>query len=386
MNKINLFRVRMSAEAKRLVGETLDSGYVGQGEKVEEFENKLWKKLGGGKPVTTNSCTSALDLALHLSGIGPGDVVISTPVTCFATNSVIINRGARIIWADVDPYTFCIDPVDTAKIIAHLPKGVVPKAIMAVDWAGRACNYQKLREIGDEYECPIIEDAAHCWNTFTKESYGNGTKEAPYGIKKHHISTHGGDYRCYSLQAIKFLTASDGGILHTNYRKDNDDARLLRWYGLDRTKGQSFRCAQDIKMVGYKYHMNDVCASIGLANLTDVDKAVSAHRRNAKLYDESFIDLRNVISPPSDSGCSYWLYSLLVEKGTKEEFIQHLAERGIEASPVHHRNDLYECTRQFKERELPGVNEFAKKQVSIPVGWYLSGLDIERIIDAVRSY
>ena len=131
---IPLFKVRMSPQAKELVCKTLDSGYIGQGPRYDELEEKLGLEFGK-KPILTNSCTSALSLALRLAGVEPGDYVISTPQTCSATNSVIaLESRANILWADVDPITGSISPESVANLMNHTP---TPKAIMAVNWAGR---------------------------------------------------------------------------------------------------------------------------------------------------------------------------------------------------------------------------------------------------------
>jgi dTDP-4-amino-4,6-dideoxygalactose transaminase len=356
---IPLFKVRMSDQAPSLVKEVLESGFIGQGNKVEEFENLLWKELKTKvKPITVNSCTSAIDLALHLCGVGPGDEVISTPQTCFASQVGIIHRHATIRWGDIDPQTGLISPDSVSKLITNKTK-----AIIAVNWAGKPCDYLKLKSFG----VPVIEDAAHTWDSFLE------------------TSNERGDYICYSLQAIKFLTSSDGGILITPKNKE-EDARLLRWYGLDRTKNESFRCTQNIKEAGFKYHMNDVCAAIGICNIPEARDSVFKHKNNAKFYSENLKECSFVSAPEYDKYCSYWIYSLLVEKGTKEEFIEYLKENGISSSPVHHRNDMYECVTQFEEGELEGVSEFYKKQVSIPVGWWLSNRDLNHIITAIKNY
>ena len=369
MNKeIPLFKVRNEASVVDRVTKVLNSGFTGQGPVVEELELKLWNILGSpARPLTVNSCTSAIDLAMHSIGVGPGDEVISTPFTCVATQVSAIHRMARIRWADIDPLTGCIDPKSVEKLINRNTK-----AIIAVDWAGRACDYKSLREIGDKYEMPIIEDAAHCWDTRTKEGYS--------------INTHGGDYVCYSFQSIKFVTgAGDGGLLLVQ-PEEYEQCLLWKWYGMDRRTSNQMRCLAPLKSIGFKYHMNDVSAACVLGNLENAELVVMSHRTNAAMYDVAFNDLTSVTCPPADTGCSYWLYSLLVEKGTKEQFMEHLAARGIASSPVHHRNDMYEATAQFREGPLPGLDSFSAKQVSIPVGYYLSPEDKERIIDAVRSY
>ena len=153
---IPLFKVKMSDRASDNVAKVLESGFIGQGPVVEEFENKLWGVLKSKtRPVTVNSCTSAIDLALELIGVGPYDEVISSPQTCFASNVGALHRGARIRWADIDPATGLMDPSSVAKLIT--PK---TKAIIAVNWAGKFCDYAALKL----FNVPVIEDAAHTWD------------------------------------------------------------------------------------------------------------------------------------------------------------------------------------------------------------------------------
>jgi dTDP-4-amino-4,6-dideoxygalactose transaminase len=362
---IPLFKVFMSEDAPRRVADTLMSGYIGQGERCEEFEAAFGELVGAPEPpLLLNSCTSAIDLALHLCGVGPGDEVISTPVTCTATNSPIVTRGARIVWADVDPLTGCVDPADVARKVTDRTKVVI-----AVDWAGRACEYGTLHRatMTTERPIPVIEDAAHALL-------------ARYdGVS---IARIGGDYVTYSLQAIKHLTTGDGGVLITP-EWETERARLLRWYGLDRRSGADFRCAQDIREVGYKYQSNDIAASIGLANLPHAEGLVAAHRANAAYYDRALVNLPGITLPPPDPGCSYWLYSMLVED--RDAFMAHMAERGVATSRVHRRNDSHPAFH-FPSGPLPGVDYFDAHHVAIPVGWWLSERDRERITALVIGW
>lgn len=358
----------MSPEAKSKVAYTLDSDYIGQGPRVEEFEDMLQIHLQSDvRPVTVNSGTSALDLALELIGVGPGDYVISTAQTCFASNSVIINRGANIIWADIDPVTGNIDPQSISEAIKQWEhdkrwNGDI-KAVMAVNWGGRLCNYKELKSHG----IPVIEDAAHTW-----------------GIP--HRGVERGDYVCYSFQAIKFLTTGDGGALIPPQDKEHD-ARLLRWYGLDRSKGESFRCTQNIKKAGFKYHMNDIAASIGLANLNDALDSVNLHTRNAYKLALGLRDSDSIIIPPIDHLSPYWLFTIILDNYIdKDHFVDHMTNNGISTSPVHYRNDLYDATEPFQRDDLPGLDSFSSYQLNIPNGWWLSEDDINHIIKTIKNY
>ena len=355
---IPLFKVSMADEAIGRLDKVLSSGFIGQGSVVEEFEDVLWKRLNSKtRPVTVNSCTAAIDLSLDIIGIKPGDEVIATPQTCFASNVGAIHRGARIRWADIDPISGLIDPVSVGKLVNKKTK-----AILAVNWAGKICDYKLLKSHG----VPVIEDAAHTWDIFDV-----GGKER-------------GDYICYSFQAIKFLTTGDGGILVCPPETENE-ARTLRWYGLDRTKNESFRCTQDITKVGFKYHMNDINASIGLANIGRAEFSVLCSRRNSREYIAK-VNNPLLTLPEWDDTCSYWLFSMHVKAGLKEHFTKYLENCDIASSPVHFRNDMYSSITQFREGDLPGVTSFTDTQICIPNGWWLTILEQERIIKALNEY
>jgi dTDP-4-amino-4,6-dideoxygalactose transaminase len=374
---IDLFRVFMAPEAQTAVGDVLRSGYIGQGPRVDAFEAELRRVFDAERDIlTVNSCTSALDLALTLAGgvvpTGRDDVVISTPMTCSATNSPVVTKGARIAWADVDAHTGLIDPESVVRVLDRLD-GTLPVAVMVVDWAGRMADYNALRAVVPK-EVPIIEDAAH----------------APLATYNGRYQTRvGGDFVAWSWQAIKHLTTGDGGALLCPTPEVTERARLLRWYGLDRRSKADFRCEQDITEVGFKYHMNDIAASIGLANLPHLPGIVHRHRGHARFYDKVLGDLppERVTLPPSDPGCSYWLYTLLVDD--RPSFQTHMLERGIATSQVHRRNDHHTAFREAAHPAsdaLPGLDAFAAKQVSIPVGWFLDENDLGRIAEAVRGW
>lgn len=358
MDSIPLFKVGMSDEAQIRVAQVLSSGFIGQGKVVEEFEDKLQEVLRTKtRPVTVNSCTSAIDLALELIGVGPGDEVIATPQTCFASNVHIIHRKARIRWADIDPITGLIDPYSVASLITKRTK-----AIVAVNWAGKFADYDTLKSFG----VPVIEDAAHTWDSFLAKDVTRG------------------DYICYSFQAIKFLTTADGGVVVCPPDTEAE-ARILRWYGLDRTKNESFRCTQNITKVGFKYHMNDVNASIGLSNLPVAHRSVLLSRANSKYLIEN-VNNPLLTLPEWDDTCSYWLFSMHVKAGLKDHFTKYLADNNISSSPVHFRNDRYDSTIHFAEGVLPGVNSFTETQLCIPNGFWVTQDDLDHIVKVLNAY
>lgn len=356
---VKLFRVLMSPRAKLEAARILDSGYVGEGPEALAFEKDLATSLGvtPQEVMSVNSCTSAITLALHLAGVGPGDEVVTSPMTCAATNCPIVTRGARPVWADIDPRTGLIVPADVARKI-----GPRTRAIITVDWGGRSCDYAALRKVAKGI--PVIQDAA---------------QRAPFRLPEVHERA---DYVCLSFQAIKFVTCCDGGALVCN-PKDAERARLLRWYGLDRRLDGDARVRQPIRDAGYKFHMNDLAAGIGRANLPQAEWAVGRHREHAARYDRELANVPTVVLPPPDPEAHFWLYTVLADE--PDRFIEHLASHGIEASRVHMRNDNHPALGAPPE-PLPGVDEFASHEVAIPVGWWLEERDLIRVIDAVKSF
>jgi len=321
---IDLFKVFMAPEAANEVSKVLNSGYIGQGLQVDEFENRLKQKFNHDYILTLNSGTSALHLALHLlkkpsnntvdylgsirvenfwPGLEPGDEVLATAMTCTASNWPILANGLKIKWVDIDPKNLNMDLDDLARKIS--PK---TKAIILVHWGGYPCDLDKVKQIQNNaylqfgFKPVVIEDGAHSF----------GSK-----FKGKHIGTHG-NMTMYSLQAIKHITSIDGGLLFTPHKQLFDRAKLIRWYGIDRNADRKdFRCEANIEEWGFKFHMNDVCATVGLSNLSYSDEIIIKHKNNAKFYDENLQNINGLtlLERNIDHESSFWIYSLLVDNG-----------------------------------------------------------------------
>lgn len=364
--EIPLFKVNMPEGVVGPLQQVLLSGYIGQGPKVAEFEKALEPWVGSRNVLALNSCTSALHLALRLAGVGPGDEVISTPMTCTATNMPVLERGATLVWADIDPNTGCIDPELLRNRISSRTK-----AIICVHWAGYPCNLQEINDLAKKFDLKVIEDAAHAFGAMYKGSQ---------------IGSHS-DFVCFSFQAIKHMTTVDGGILVCRSEEDYRRGKLLRWYGIDRDSPRTLcRCEDDIPEYGYKFHMNDVNATIGLVQLQSIQNILDRYRRNAAVYDDAFRFLKGVALPEyaQDRVSSYWVYPLLLRD--KQAFAAKMAEKGIVVSMVHKRNDVHTAFQSARTGPLPGVDMFEKCHLALPVGWWLTDADLQYIIEAVREY
>jgi dTDP-4-amino-4,6-dideoxygalactose transaminase len=345
----------MSPDAPERVRRVLESGFIGQGPVVEEFERALGE-FTPQPPVSVNSCTSAIHAVLMHLGVGPGDEVITTPLTCVASNAPVLAVGARPVWADVSATTGNIDTMDVTRKVT--PR---TRAIIAVNWTGRAANYVRLRNLG----LPIIEDAAH----------GPLVGDRPAG-----------NFICYSFGPIKHLTTGDGGAVVTADAEARASLRLLRWYGLDRTSSQDFRCAQDIQRAGMKFHMTDLNAAIGLANLPHLAESVARHRSNAHSLYVALCGVPNLFMPPLSDESNYWVFPILLRNSAERDAMKaHLGAQGVAASQVHSRNDDH-AAYNFPNGPLPGLDEYDARHLNIPCGWWLSQDDIVQVIRAVRSF
>lgn len=361
---IPLFQVFMPKSVMEPLKEVLFSGYITEGEQVREFERRLSEWIGNPFGLAVNSGTSAIQLALRLAGVGPGDEVISSPLTCVATNSPILAAGARPRWADVDPETGNIDPNSVERNIT--PKS---RAILYVHWAGEPADVEAINEVARRHGLKVIEDAAHALG-------------AEYRGAK--IGTHS-DFVCFSFQAIKHITTGDGGALFCRSEADYRRGKKLRWFGIDReARRQELFWDYNIEEVGYKFHMNNVAAAIGLEQLRHVDDILAACRRNGAFYREALEGLpklRNLKRLPESKG-AYWLYTVLVDD--REAFVERMRRHRIATSIVHVRNDAYDLFRPFKTR-LPGVDAFTARYISIPCGWWVRPEDAQSIVETIRG-
>jgi dTDP-4-amino-4,6-dideoxygalactose transaminase len=380
---IPLFKVFMSDDVREPLLSTLYSGMITQGSHVEEFETQLTKQFNYPYILTLNSATSGLTMALRMikddfeaNGItiSPDDEVLSSPLTCMATNIPIMANNMCIKWVDVDINTGLIDLSDLENKITKKTK-----IITFVHWGGYPVDLDKVNEILDRKEKEIgfrpkvIEDCAHA---FLSEYKG----------KK--IGTHG-NYAVFSLQAIKHLTTGDGGLLFCPNKESYDKAKLLRWYGIDRNKrnyqGKDFRLETDVSDWGYKFHMNDINATIGLYNLPHIPNLIEKDRENGKYFDENIKNSKIKIIQPYDEHrkSAYWLYTVLVDD--KGKFIEHMKQNNIMVSQVHQRNDIHSCFKEFKTNLL-NLDYIENHIVCIPVGWWLSENDRNHIVMSCNAF
>jgi dTDP-4-amino-4,6-dideoxygalactose transaminase len=357
---IPLYKVRMPKTALKAVKETLYSGYIAEGKKTAEFENKFQDWIGNPYAAVVNSGTSALTLALYDCGVTTGTNVISTPLTCVATNTPIKNLGASIRWADINPKTGNMLPESIEALIDKQTR-----AIMVVHWGGYPADIKAIHKIAKKHKIPVIEDAAHALG-------------ALYYNKK--IGNHS-DYVCFSFQAIKHITTIEGGAVACKTKNAYDRIKRTRWFGLDRTKPRtSLTGYENMAQVGFKMNMNDVHAAIGLEQLKDIDWIILQHQENAAYLTKHLPYWVETVKQIKGAYPSYWFYSIMLPAKQRKVISDHLTKLGIENSVSHIRNDSYPALG--KPAIYQNLNNFAQTMLNIPCGWWLSKKDLDKIISA----
>jgi len=366
---IQLMKIHIPKNIGKTLQEVFDSGFITEGEYSDTFERMIGKYIQNENVCLVNSCTSALTLAAHMCNIKPGDEVITTAMTCMATNEPFFNMGAKLVFADIQKDTGNIDVVDIERKITDKTK-----AIIMVHWAGQPCDIDKINTLAKKHNIKTIEDAAHALRS-------------TYMGKR--IGSHS-DYVCFSFQAVKHLSTGDGGAIACKTEEDAVRIRKLRWFGLDRNfkapPGQppASRWEQDITESGYKFHMNNINACIGIEQMKYIDGLIDKHIANGKYYDEN-INNPNIktLTRDDNSTSGYWIYTILVQD--RKKFKKYLEQNGISSDVAHVRNDQYTCFKQFKTKN-PSLDYFDKHQLNIPVGWWLTDKDRNYIVKTINNY
>ena len=343
------------------VAETLRSGWLTTGPKTAELERRFAEYIGAEHVLAVASGTAALHLSLLALGVGPGDEVITTPITWPATANVIVHTGANPVFADVRDSDLNIDPARVAELVTERTKALVP-----VHLAGQPCDMDGLLELS----LPIVEDAAHA-------------AESEYRGRK--IGTLS-DATCFSLYATKNIAAGEGGLISTNagrVAKRINDLRIMR-----RQQGSLY----DIVVPGYKANLSDVLASIALVQLDKLERHRAIRKRQFAAYDEAIADLEGLETLARDLSDTHALHLYVVRVdperagGTRDEYRARLAEENIATSihflPVHR---LTAYRERFPDQApLPVAEKAGDEIFSLPLSPAHSDDDIADAVAALR--
>jgi perosamine synthetase len=363
---IVLFHPHISDKAREYVNDTLKTRWIGQGPKVDKFEQEFSKKFGGGNAsLSCGSGTDALHLSYLLADLKAGDEVIVPLFTCTATNIPFLYMGVKIVFADVQPGTLNIDPVHVKKLVNSRTK-----AIVCVHYGGLPCDMDELQLIANEWGIPIIEDAAHAVGaTYKGKTIGS-------------IS----DFTMFSFQAIKHITTGDGGMVtFKNEEALLERGKRLRWFGIDRSAKQKGIWENDIKDIGYKYQMNDISAAMGLAGLEEFDDVLKLRRQLFEKYESQLSNISGldfIGGGYNDREHAAWMCTVTVEN--RDGLSKKLRENNIESAQVHYRNDRYSIFGGRK-KDFPNMDAIEDKYLVLPLHTKMSLEDVDRISTIIKS-
>lgn len=340
------------------INEILCSGQLSYGIHTKEFEDKLRSYVGNQNILTISG--NSIFFALKLMDIKSEDEVIVSPMSCLMTTQPIKYAGAKVVWADIDPSTGSLDPQDVEKKITKNTK-----AIIHYHWAGNPGYIDEINQIAKKYGITVIEDAT--------ESFGAEYK----GNKLGNTNT---DIVCYSFTPVRLPNAIDGGGLAINNQALYKKALIMRDLGINREifrdeYGEiSKHC--DIESIGDSTAMNNISGYVGSLQMPFINSLIDQQRDNALRWDKYFENDPSVRGLRKREGInpSYWAYTILCEN--RDELLIELRQKGIYASKVHLRNDLYSI---FNSRacDFKGVNEFSTKQLNLPCGWWVEEADYD---------
>ncbi|MGG7218814.1 DegT/DnrJ/EryC1/StrS family aminotransferase [Bacillus sp. ATD] len=360
------------------VTETLESGWLSKGPKVQQFEKEFAAFVGAKHAVAVNSCTAALFLALKAKGIGPGDEVITSPLTFSSTANTIIHTGATPVFADIDENTLNIDPVKLEAAVTPRTKAVVP-----VHFGGQSCDMDAILAIAQKHGLFVLEDAAH----------------AVYTTYKHRMIGSIGDATAFSFYATKNLATGEGGMLTTDDEELADKIRVLSLHGMSKAAWNRYSSNgswyYEVESPGYKMNMFDLQAALGLHQLKRLDDMQKRREEIAGRYQTAFQQIPGLITPfVHDDGRHAWhLYVLQVDEKkagvTRSEMITALKDKYNIGTSVHfipvHIHPYYQKQFGYKEADFPNAMNYYKRTLSLPLYPSMSDDDVHDVIEAVRD-
>ncbi|OGF56215.1 MAG: pyridoxal-5'-phosphate-dependent protein [Candidatus Firestonebacteria bacterium RIFOXYC2_FULL_39_67] len=371
---IPVFRPSVGKEELEAVKKVMLSGWLGLGPKTAEFEEEFARFMGVKYAVGMNSATAALHLALFVLNIKKGDEVLVPTITFVSTAHVVRYCGATPVFVDINRKTMNMDINDLKRKITKRTK-----TIIAVHYAGHPCEMDEIHKIAKENKIFVIEDAAHaCGAKYKGKRVGSMS-----------------DMTCFSFHAVKNLTTGEGGMVTTDNKEWHDSLKKLRWLGINKDtwvrskrKGAekaSYAWQYSVENLGFKCHMHDISAAIGLVQLKKLDRGNKKRHEIFVKYNEAFKDLDWVEVPIEKDyvESSHHIYALKVEK--RDKLVHFLKENGIGPGvhyfPVH----LFPYYSGSNVK-LPAAESTWKKLVSLPIYPTLSKKQIDHVIKTVRLF
>ncbi len=367
---IPVFRPSITQEEIDAVTNVMRSGWLGLGPVTEEFEKALAKEFEVEYVAGVNSGTAALHLSLHLLDLQPDDEVIVPTITFVSTAHVVKYCGAKVVFADVEEDTLCINVDDVRRKISDRTRAIIP-----VHYGGHPCDLDGLNEVIGNRKIVVIEDASHaCGSKYKGKKIG--------GLSP---------LTCFSFHAVKNLTCGEGGAVFTNHSTWARKLREMRWLGISKdtftrsSKERVYAWQYWVNELGFKYHMHDISAAIGLVQLKRLHENNQKRRRITERYNEGFAGHSWIETPPEQENVesSWHIYHIKVPE--RDRLVAHLKRKGV-APGVHYYPIHMHPYYASQNAQCPIAEEIWKRILSLPVFPDMTDEEIEQVIGAVISF
>jgi dTDP-4-amino-4,6-dideoxygalactose transaminase len=368
---IPVFQPHLGIDTVKAVLDALDVGWLGMGATTRQFEESLQQWLGTDRHVVaTMTGSAALHLGLLLAGVGPGDEVILPSFNFIADVQAVLWCGATPVFCDIEEQTLGLDPERIVELIS--PR---TKAIMPLHFAGISCDLAAIHEVSAANMLRVIEDATHALGTTV-------------GRRKIGAS---GDIACFSFDPVKVMTSIDGGAVTCRREEDAATLHRLRLLGIEKDTEERYRNRRaweyDVISPGFRAHMTNINAAVGLSQLARIDEFLGNRRRDCRAYSEAFADLE-WLRPVADTfdEVGPFIYTVRVLDGQREVFIEHLRHRGIATGihflPLHEKS----LCRGFPRGPMDVTERLGREIVTLPLWSTMPREKRDQVIEAVLSF
>ena len=363
----------------KAVVEVLKSDYLTTGPKIEEFEEKFAAYVGAKYAVAVSNGTAALHAACFAAGIGPGDEVITTPLTFAASANCVLYQGGKPVFADIDPETYNISVEEIKKKITNKTAAVIP-----VHFTGQPCDMEEIYEIARENNLIVIEDAAHALGaTYKGEKIGN---------------CRFSDMTVFSFHPVKHITTGEGGMITTNDKELYEKLKLFRTHGITKEPDRYIRKTDESwyheqQFLGYNYRMTDIQAALGISQLKKSDEFLKRRREIARIYNQKLAEIEWIKLPyqETDRESSWHLYIIQVDEEklgkSRKDVFNHLRSKGIGVQ-VHYIPVYWHPYYQELGYEIglcPEAESVYKKIISLPIFPGMTKEEIRRILNYLED-
>ncbi len=370
--KVEFYRHNLEEEDISRLVEVCRDVFLTTGTVTKEFEEKFSAYLGVRHTIGLTSCTAGLQLAMLAFGIGPGDEVITTPMTFAATSNTVMHTGATPVFVDVDPATALIDADAVERAITPRTKAIIP-----VHLYGLMVDMRRLRAIADRHGLKLIEDCAHAIESVRD------------GVRPGQIS----DAACFSFYATKTITCGEGGAVVTNSDATAETLRLFRQHGMSSNAADRYTGTYqhwDIELLGWKYNMSNLQAAMLIGQVDRIEPLWQRREDICRRYEEGFRGVDGVSFPIVTPGAksARHLFTIWVEPSRRDEILTDLQRRGVGVAVNYravHLLKYYRETFGYSRGAFPVAERIGDSTLTLPLYPKLTGAEVDYVIENVRA-